>query len=85
MLSEYHPASVVWPDRRRIAVTLTFDFQGGEDVRPLADGKVDHEEYTQAEYGPHTGVWRILRILAEEGVKATFLTCGGIAGDIRRR
>jgi len=68
-----------WPDARRIAVTLTFDFQGGEDVRPLADGTVNHEQYTQAEYGPNTAIWRILRILDEERVTATFLTCGGIA------
>jgi peptidoglycan-N-acetylglucosamine deacetylase len=79
MLQEYHPDKVFWPNNNRVAVTLTFDFQGGEDVRPLANGLIDHEEYTQCEYGPHTGVWRILRILEEEGVKATFLTCGGIA------
>ena len=60
-------------------MTLTFDFQGGEDIRPLASGKMDNEKYTQAEYGPNTAIWRILRILDEEAVKATFLTCGAIA------
>jgi len=70
---------IVWPQGNRIAVTLTFDFQGGEDVRPLPGGKINHEKYTQAEYGPNTAIWRILRILSEEGVKATFMTCGGIA------
>ena len=40
---------------------------------------MNHEEYTQAEYGPKTGIYRILRILAAHEVKATFLTCGGIA------
>ena len=70
---------IVWPQGNRIAVTLTFDFQGGEDVRPLPGGKINHEKYTQAEYGPNTAIWRILRILGEEGVKATFMTCGGIA------
>lgn len=70
---------IAWPDDSKIAVALTFDFQGGEDIRPLASGKINHEEYTQAEYGPKTGVWRILRILAEHEVKATFLVCGGIA------
>lgn len=70
---------ISWPDGNKIAVTLTFDFQGGEDVRPLASGKINHEEYTQAEYGPATGIWRILRILKEHDVRATFLTCGGIA------
>jgi peptidoglycan/xylan/chitin deacetylase (PgdA/CDA1 family) len=68
-----------WPDGRRMTVMLTFDFQGGEDVRPDRNGNINHEEWTQAEYGPRTGVWRILRILDECGVKATFLTCGGIA------
>ena len=62
-----------------MAVMLTFDFQGGEDVKPDRNGKMNHEEWTQAEYGPRTGIWRILRILDETGVKATFLTCGGIA------
>ena len=71
--------NVSWPNDCRIAVALTFDFQGGEDVRPDRDGKMNHEEWTQAEYGPRTGIWRILRILEEEGVRATFLTCGAIA------
>jgi peptidoglycan/xylan/chitin deacetylase (PgdA/CDA1 family) len=80
MLQEYHhEGRFSWPNQSRVAVTLTFDFQGGEDVRPLEDGTVDHEEYTQCEYGPHTAIWRILRILEEEGVKASFLTCGAIA------
>ena len=75
----HHQGRFAWPDNQRVAVTLTFDFQGGEDVRPGDDGLVDHEEYTQCEYGPHTAIWRILRILDEEAVKATFMTCGGIA------
>ena len=80
MLKEYHYAGKFsWPNNYKVAVALTFDFQGGEDVRPGPDGQMDHEEYTQAEYGPHTAIWRILRILEEEGVKGTFNTCGGIA------
>ena len=79
-MEELHTSgNVSWPNDCRIAVALTFDFQGGEDVRPDRDGKMNHEEWTQAEYGPRTGIWRILRILEEEGVKATFLTCGAIA------
>src|SRR6204780_5693648 len=80
MLQEHHhQGRFHWPNNSRVAVTLTFDFQGGEDVRPLPDGTRDHEESTQCEYGPHTAIWRILRILKEEHVKATFLTCGAIA------
>ncbi len=80
MVSEVHyDGRFSWPGDQRVAVTLTFDFQGGEDIRPLANGTINHEQYTQAEYGPNTAVWRILRILEEEGVTATFLTCGAIA------
>jgi len=53
--------------------------QGGEGVRPLKDGNVDNEAYTQAEYGPQTGIRRILGLLQNQGVTATFLTCGAIA------
>ncbi|MFQ5683834.1 MAG: polysaccharide deacetylase family protein [Candidatus Binatia bacterium] len=80
MLKEHHlKGATHWPEGYKMAVALTFDFQGGEDVRPLPDGRVNHEEFTQAEYGPKTGIWRILRILEEQGVRATFMTCGGIA------
>jgi peptidoglycan/xylan/chitin deacetylase (PgdA/CDA1 family) len=80
MLKEYHYNDLIrWPGNEQAAVTLTFDFQGGEDVKPDKDGTINHEEWTQGEYGPNTAVWRILRILKEENVKATFLTCGGIA------
>lgn len=79
-MNEHHYDGIFrWPENRRMAVALTFDFQGGEDVRPSADGTIDHEKYTQAEYGPNTAIWRILRILDEEAVKATFMTCGAIA------
>ncbi len=80
MVNAFHYEDRIrWPEDRRMAVMLTFDFQGGEDIRPGADGKIDHEKYTQAEYGPNAGIYRILRILREEQVRATFLTCGAIA------
>lgn len=79
-IHEFHSqGKISWPGGCQMAVLLSFDFQGGEDVRPGRDGKINHEEYTQAEYGPKTGIWRILRILAANQVKTTFLTCGGIA------
>jgi peptidoglycan/xylan/chitin deacetylase (PgdA/CDA1 family) len=68
-----------WPNNCKVAVAITFDFQGGEPVRPLANGKMNNEDYAEGEYGPKTGIWRILRILDEVKVKTTFLTCGGIA------
>ena len=80
MLEERHVKDQIeWPEGKRVAVFLSFDFQGGEDVKPDKNGRMNHEEWTQGEYGPRTGIWRILRILDECEVKATFLTCGGIA------
>lgn len=80
MISEHHfNDTFSWPDGKRIAVGLTFDFQGGEDVKPGPDGILNFEEYSVGEYGPNTGVWRLLDILQEEKIKATFLTCGAIA------
>jgi peptidoglycan/xylan/chitin deacetylase (PgdA/CDA1 family) len=79
-LQQNHSSGKIsWPNGARMAVLLSFDFQGGEDVRPDKNGRINHEEYTQAEYGPNTGIWRILRLLSAKEVKATFLTCGGIA------
>lgn len=79
-MQEHHiEGKFSWPKGYRIAVMLSFDFQGGEGIQPLQDGTIDHEKNTQAEYGPKTGIWRILRRLEDLKVKATFLTCGGIA------
>jgi peptidoglycan/xylan/chitin deacetylase (PgdA/CDA1 family) len=80
MLKEVHLNDrFVWPKGKKLTIALSFDFQGGEGVHLLKDRRQDYEAYTQAEYGPHTGIWRILDILAEENVKATFFTCGAIA------
>jgi hypothetical protein len=80
MLKEYHYDHLVrWPKGERAAVFLTFDFQGGEDVKPDKNGILNYEMWSQGEYGPHHAIYRLLRILKEENVKATFLTCGAIA------
>src|SRR5437667_305725 len=80
MLKEYHYDRLIhWPHGERAAVFLTFDFQGGEDVKPDKNGILNYEMWSQGEYGPHHAVYRLLRILKEESIKATFLTCGAIA------
>lgn len=80
MLREYHYDHLIrWPRDERAAVLLTFDLQGGEHIKPDKDGYLNYERWSQGEYGPNHGVYRILRILKEEGVRATFLTCGAIA------
>ena len=80
MIVENHAkGKIAWPNNARVAVAITFDFQGGEPVRPGPNGKMNNEDYAEGEYGPKTGIWRILRMLDEVHVKTTFLTCGGIA------
>ncbi len=80
MLKEYHYDHLIrWPNGERACVFLTFDFQGGEDVKPDKNGILNYEMWSQGEYGPHHAIYRLLRILKEENVKATFLTCGAIA------
>lgn len=79
-MQEHHGEErISWPEGFQVAVTLYFDFQGGEGVRLVPEGNVYYEDFTKAEYGPKTGIWRILRILEERGIQATFLTCGAIA------
>jgi peptidoglycan/xylan/chitin deacetylase (PgdA/CDA1 family) len=80
MIQEQHvKGKVSWPGGSQLAVVLVFDFQGGEAVRLVPDGNIHHEDYTEAEYGPKIGIYRILRVLEEQGVPASFMTCGGIA------
>jgi hypothetical protein len=80
MLKEYHYDNLIrWPRGERAAVFLTFDFQGGEDVKPDKNGFLNYEMWSQGEYGPHHAIYRLLRILKEENIKATFMTCGAIA------
>ena len=77
---EHHFDHLVrWPKGERAAVFFTFDFQGGEDVKPDKNGILNYEMWSQGEYGPHHAIYRLLRILKEEQVTATFITCGAIA------
>jgi peptidoglycan/xylan/chitin deacetylase (PgdA/CDA1 family) len=79
IIENHAEGKIAWPNNARVAVAITFDFQGGEPVRPDKNGRLNNEDYAEGEYGPKTGIWRILRMLDEVKVKTTFLTCGGIA------
>src|SRR3954454_21097324 len=70
---------LAWPAPYRCAVSLVFNYQGAEGLQPGPDGRLDHEVYSQREYGPRAGIWRILRVLEQRGVRATFVVCGALA------
>ena len=44
MLKEYHYDHLIrWPNGERAAIFLSFDFQGGEDVKPDKNGVLNYE------------------------------------------
>lgn len=68
-----------WPEPYRIAVNFVFNYQGNEGKPAVGNGRVDYELFTEQEYGRNSGIKRVLRLLADRGVKATFMVCAAIA------
>jgi peptidoglycan-N-acetylglucosamine deacetylase len=62
--------SADWPDGARVAVALSFD--SDHETIPLRDGEVGPGKLSQGEYGSRVGARRILALLAERGIPATF-------------
>ena len=62
------PAS--WPGGARVAVALSFD--SDHETIPLRDGDTGPGRLAQGEYGSRVGARRILALLAERGIPATF-------------
>jgi peptidoglycan-N-acetylglucosamine deacetylase len=67
----------LWPEGFRAAVALTFDVDA-ESVMLAADPSLASRAslMSHQRYGPRTGVPRILRLLAERGIRATFFIPG---------
>ena len=85
-----NPPRVEWPEGARIAVNVVLNYEVGAELNPL-DGEeretlgeswlnlprnernmMNESKY---EYGPRAGVWRVLRLLEEYGVKVTIFAC----------
>jgi len=75
------PRIEAWPNGGKIAVMVTVMYETWPQGKsppyspmasPLRDGVVDLQGISWAEYGGETGVWRLARVLADAGVKATF-------------
>lgn len=82
------PPRFRWPDGSGVAVNVVVNYEEGSEYSlPMGDGRNDGLAEIQYalppelrdltvesvyEYGPRAGVWRLLRVFAEAGVKATF-------------
>ncbi len=59
-----------WPGGARVAVGLSFDFDN--ETPALRDGQTSPALMAQGEYGARAGLPRVLRLLDEYGIPATF-------------
>ncbi len=59
-----------WPDGARVAVAISFD--SDHETIPLRDGETSPGRLAQGEYGARTAVPRILRLLREQQMPASF-------------
>jgi peptidoglycan/xylan/chitin deacetylase (PgdA/CDA1 family) len=65
-----------WPSGVRLPVVLTFEHQCGEGTPPRPGDRPNALVGGQIEYGARRGVWNILELLDQLGVKATFFVTG---------
>ena len=86
-----NPPVVEWPDGARIAVSVVVNYEEGSEYSlldgdpsgetfgefpsPVPVGERDLANESFYEYGSRVGVWRILNILDDVGVKCTFYAC----------
>ncbi|MFZ6647002.1 polysaccharide deacetylase family protein [Undibacterium sp. TJN25] len=77
-----------WPEGRSLAVTVSVMLEAwGDGVapgigpmgNPLKAGVLDLQARSWAAYGPRTGTWRLLDVLAAAKVRAVFYVSGIIA------
>jgi peptidoglycan/xylan/chitin deacetylase (PgdA/CDA1 family) len=84
------PPCVPWPEGARIAVSVVVNYEeGGEYMlqdgprretmgevpSPVPPGQRDMYNESFFEYGSRVGAWRLLALLKENGVPATFFAC----------
>jgi peptidoglycan-N-acetylglucosamine deacetylase len=75
-----------WPGGARVAVALSFD--SDHETISLRDGETGPGKLSQGEFGARVGVRRILALLADRGIPATFFMPAVSAllhpGEVRR-
>jgi peptidoglycan-N-acetylglucosamine deacetylase len=80
MISIKNGDGIVWPNGKRIAVMVTFDFDA-ETLRWSVIGKkkIGFSDFSRGQYGPHEGLRRCLRMLDRQNLKTTFFIPGIVA------
>ena len=71
---------IIWPQNKRIAVMVTFDFDA-ELLRQSVIGKknIGFADYSRGQYGPDEGLARCLKVLRQQDVQTTIFVPGYIA------
>lgn len=74
---------IQWPGNAKIAVSFFVAFEAFEKSSQYrrSEGKPDYASLAYGEYGGKAGIWRIMDVLARNGVKGTIDTNGRIAED----
>lgn len=70
-----------WPDNKKVAVALSFDFDGESPFLWQNRNKnwSGIGEYEHRKFGPRQGIYRILDLLDEQNIKASFYVPGFVA------
>lgn len=77
---------ITWPDNKRIAVMLTFDFDAEylRISRAASKGcSIGFTDFSRGQYGPYEGLDRCLGLLDTFGVKGTFFVPGIVVEQYR--
>lgn len=77
---------ITWPDNKRIAVMLTFDFDAEcLQYSYFKTTDIPFADLSRGRYGPEEGLQRCLDVLAANRVKATFFVPGYVAEHYEQR
>ncbi len=75
-------SGIVWPQGKRIAVMITFDFDA-EYLRYSVIGKeaTGFSDISRGQYGPHEGLKRVLDMLDRQNISTTFFVPGKVVEE----
>ena len=75
-----------WPDGKRIAVMVTFDYDAEFLRISRAKSKgtaIGFTDFSRGQYGPHEGLARCLDMLDTMNIKSTFFVPGAVVLSLK--